>query len=111
MRNSGKLYSWNSNIRHFPSLQLEDFSFDMTGRQALDILDSDAIKAFKEKHGDDTPILVEGRVGIIRIDGDDDPSTYINMLKSAGATGAVVGGGLSSDETSISVLNSLLESS
>ncbi len=86
----------------------------MTGRQALDILASDELKAFKEKHGDDLPILVEGRVGIIQEkddDGKNDPNIYIEQLKSAGATGAVVGGGLASDETSISVLNSMLGSS
>ena len=86
----------------------------MTGRQALDILESNELKVFKEKHGDDIPILVEGRVGIIqRSDGDvnNDPNIYIEQLQRAGATGAVVGGGLAFDETSISVLNSMLESS
>jgi len=91
--------------------ELEDFSFDMTGRQALDILGSDELKAFKEKHGDDIPILVEGRVGIIQVkddDGNNDPGIYIEQLKRAGATGAIVGGGLASDEASISLMNSLL---
>jgi len=87
---------------------LEDFSFDMTGRQALDILESDELKSFKEKHGDNFPVLVEGRVGIIDgTDGNDsgDPKTYIEQLKDAGATGAVVGGGLVSDEIGISLMN------
>jgi hypothetical protein len=30
--------------------QLEDFSFDMTGQQALGILANDAMKDFREKH-------------------------------------------------------------
>lgn len=81
----------------------------MTGRQALDILESDALKELKEKHGDDIPILVEGRVGIIQEN--DDPKTYIEKLQQAGAAGAIVGGGLASDESSVSLLNSMLESS
>lgn len=90
---------------------LEDFSFDMTGRQALDILGSDELKAFMEKHGNDFPILVEGRVGIIQAkddDGNSDSDIYIEQLKRAGATGAVVGGGLASDEGSIALMNALL---
>eukprot|EP00536_Pseudo-nitzschia_multiseries_P013466 jgi/Psemu1/211723/e_gw1.576.47.1 len=81
--------------------ELEDFSFDMTGSQALNILKSEEIKAFLEKHGDDIPILVEGRVGIIQAkdeDGNEDSKTYIKQLRLAGATGAVVGGALVSDE-------------
>jgi indole-3-glycerol phosphate synthase len=94
------------NFSYFPvlfSFQLEDFSFDMTGRQALDILESDELKAFNEKHGDDMPILVEGRVGIIEVedDGKSDPKNYIEQLQRAGATGAVVGGGLALDDTNI----------
>jgi hypothetical protein len=83
----------------------------MTGRQALDILGSDELKAFKEKHGDEIPILVEGRVGIIEMkddDGNKDPKIYIEQLKSAGATGAVIGGGLVLDESSISFTASYL---
>mmetsp|Transcript_19627 Transcript_19627/g.41311 ORF Transcript_19627/g.41311 Transcript_19627/m.41311 type:complete len:1038 (-) Transcript_19627:2563-5676(-) len=94
--------------------ELEDFSFDMTGRQALNILESDELKALKEKHGDDIPILVEGRVGIIRAidsDGNEDSMTYIKQLKYAGATGAVVGGGLVSDELDLTLASSLFESS
>ena len=88
---------------------MEDFSFDMTGKQALELLNSDALKEFKEKHGDDIPILVEGRVGIIKSsfsssskNDDDDASSgssstimnYIEELRSAGATGAIIGGGV-----------------
>jgi indole-3-glycerol phosphate synthase len=47
--------------------ELEDFSFDMSGEQALSLLHSDALKEFRNKHGDDVPVLVEGRVGIIEI--------------------------------------------
>ena len=86
----------------------------MTGRQALDILESDELKAFKENHGDDIPILVEGRVGIIQSkddDGNEDSDIYIQQLKRAGATGAIVGGGLVPDEVGSSLMNSLLESS
>jgi hypothetical protein len=83
----------------------------MTGRQALDILGSDELKAFKEKHGDDIAILVEGRVGIIQTkddDGNNDPKIYIEQLKRAGATGAIIGGGLVSDESGISLTTSFL---
>lgn len=86
----------------------------MTGRQALDILESDELKAFKEKHGDDIPVLVEGRVGIIQVkddDGNNDPKIYIEQLQRAGAMGAIVGGGLALDEASMPLMNSLIGSS
>ncbi|KAL3918031.1 MAG: hypothetical protein SGILL_004436 [Bacillariaceae sp.] len=80
--------------------ELEDFSFDMSGRQALGILSSVAMKSFREKHPD-APILVEGRVGIIKGSAESGKDTaakdYIHQLKDAGATGAIVGGGLASD--------------
>jgi indole-3-glycerol phosphate synthase len=78
---------------------LEDYSFDMTGQQALSILGSDEMKAFREKHGD-ALVLVEGRVGIIEAkgeDGSDSSKAYIEQLKQAGANGAIVGGGLAPD--------------
>ena len=86
----------------------------MTGRQALDILESDELKAFKEKHGDDIPVLVEGRVGIIQAkddDGNNDPKIYIEQLQRAGAMGAIVGGGLALDEASMPLMDSLNGSS
>ena len=76
---------------------LEDFSFDMSGEQALSLLKSDALKTFREKHGDDVPVLVEGRVGIIETKDDNGKASadsYIEALKKAGASGAIVGGGL-----------------
>ena len=83
--------------------QLEDFQFDMTGQQALDLLKSDVLPEFLERHGDDCIVLVEGRVGIIEREGKGSgPMGYVEELKAAGATGAIVGGGLSamsSDET------------
>jgi len=85
--------------------ELEDFSFDMTGNQALSILRSEEMKTFKEKHGDDIPILVEGRVGIIQSNddqGEENFKAYIEQLKLAGATGAVIGGGLLSGEFDLS---------
>jgi hypothetical protein len=92
--------------------KLEDFSFDMTGKQALDVLQSDALKQFREKHGEDIPVLVDGRVGIITAKnerGDKSSRVYIEQLKKAGATGAIVGGGLVSDETGKAPLESLLQ--
>jgi indole-3-glycerol phosphate synthase len=80
--------------------ELEDFSFDMTGQQALNILQSDAMKFFQEKHPD-APILVDGRVGIIEapdsMSGTRSRKGYIEQLKEAGATGAIIGGGLVGD--------------
>lgn len=90
---------------------LEDFSFDTTGRQALDILGSNELKTFKEKPGGDIPILVEGGVGIIQRKDDTgnmNPEIYIEQLKHGGAIGAVVGRGLASDDTNVSLMNSLL---
>eukprot|EP00529_Nitzschia_sp_RCC80_P002944 CAMPEP_0113454684 /NCGR_PEP_ID=MMETSP0014_2-20120614/7989_1 /TAXON_ID=2857 /ORGANISM="Nitzschia sp." /LENGTH=1078 /DNA_ID=CAMNT_0000346095 /DNA_START=45 /DNA_END=3281 /DNA_ORIENTATION=- /assembly_acc=CAM_ASM_000159 len=80
--------------------KLEDFSFDMSGRQALDILQSPEMESFREKHGERLPVLVDGRVGLIEFDDDSDEDdvdptmAYIKKLEDAGATGAIVGGGL-----------------
>ena len=71
------------------------------------------MKAFRQKNGDDIPVLVEGRVGIIRSkddNGNEDPNVYIQRLKDAGATGAIVGGALASDESGISLLQLQLQS-
>jgi len=76
---------------------LETFSFDDEGKQALDLLRSNAMKEFKIKHGYEVPILVEGRVGIIEMrdqSGAKSTRQYIKALKDAGAIGAIVGGGL-----------------
>jgi indole-3-glycerol phosphate synthase len=80
--------------------ELEDFSFDMSGEQALRLLRSDALKEFRSKHGDDVPVLIEGRVGIIETSDENDKASaanYVEALKEAGASGAVVGGGLALD--------------
>jgi indole-3-glycerol phosphate synthase len=79
--------------------ELEDYSFDMSGGQALAILRSNEMKLFREKHTD-ALVLVEGRVGIIQWQENDDsksPLAYIQHLKEAGADGAIVGGGLVPD--------------
>lgn len=86
--------------------ELETFEFDSTGNQALSLLKSEALIAFREKHGDDIPVLVEGRVGIIEDGGSN--SGYIKALKEAGAFGAIVGGGvaaISDDEVADSITN------
>lgn len=75
--------------------ELEDFSFDATGEQALSLLRSDALKDFLATH--DSPVFVEGRVGMIEREGKDgekSAANYIKELKEAGAFGAFVGGGL-----------------
>ena len=69
----------------------------MTGEQALRLLQGEGLKEVREKHGDDIPVLVEGRVGVIeRADSEGNVSTtqYLEELRDAGATGVIVGGGL-----------------
>jgi indole-3-glycerol phosphate synthase len=83
--------------------ELEDFSFDETGEQALSLLKSEALQKFKEKHGD-ILVLAEGRVGVIeRPDeqGNMSANQYLKELKEAGALGAVVGGGLAASGVDI----------
>lgn len=77
--------------------ELEDFSFDMTGEQALRLLQGDGIKEVRETHGKSIPVLVEGRVGVIeRTDSEGNASTtrYLEELRQAGATGVIMAGGL-----------------
>jgi hypothetical protein len=94
-------------------VQLEDFSFDMTGEQALDMLKSDELAEFRATHGSDIPVLVEGRVGIIERNnkkGETSPLNYLRELKDAGAIGAIVGGGLVNEKTEgASLLESFLQ--
>lgn len=83
--------------------ELEDFSFDETGEQALRLLKSDALKRLKERHDDDLLVLVEGRIGIIERSDDDGVASsdqYLKELKASGATGAIVGGGLATSSSS-----------
>lgn len=85
--------------------ELETFEFDSTGQQALSLLKSKALSDFREKHGNDVPVLVEGRVGIIEDDSGSNAG-YIKALKEAGAFGAIVGGGvaaISDDEVAESM--------
>ena len=78
--------------------ELENFDFDSTGEQALNLLQSEAVAAFREKNAG-VPILVEGRVGIVEDEGCS--VAYIQKLKDAGAFGAIVGGGLAVGEEDI----------
>jgi indole-3-glycerol phosphate synthase len=91
---------------------LETFGFDDSGDQALSLLKSEAAQEFKDKFGEDVPILVEGRVGVIQInDEDGNPSSkaYVKALRDAGAMGAIVGSGLVTDskEGVVDVMKSL----
>ena len=80
---------------------MEDFSFDESGEQALNLLRSEALAEVRNIHGSDIPVLVEGRVGMIeRTDNADSESgvdAYLKELKAAGASGCIVGGGLVKD--------------
>jgi indole-3-glycerol phosphate synthase len=87
--------------------ELENFSFDMTGQQALSLLESDELKELLQKQGKEIPVFVEGRVGLIEF-GDGDTVAYLDALKEAGATGAVVAGALVPNESRLSPLESLL---
>ena len=84
----------------------------MSGKQALDILASEALKEFREKHGEDIPVLVEGRVGLINTDGDvtdvEGTLSYVQELEKAGATGAIVAGGLVPNDDGRIPLQSLI---
>lgn len=78
----------------------QDFSFDMSGEQALTLLKSDALAALKEIHGDDLLVLAEGHIGLIKRPNDQEEMTsmkYLEELKGAGALGAIVGSALAID--------------
>ena len=92
---------------------LEDFTFDSTGEQALSILKSPAMKHFRETHGSDIPVLVEGRVGIIGSEDESDSygKSYRNKLKEAGAAGVIIGSALAkiNEEDGVAAMQTLLE--
>jgi indole-3-glycerol phosphate synthase len=85
--------------------QLEDYSFDETGKQALSLLKSAAMEKLRRAVGDDFVVLVEGGVGIIEqadeITGESDISNYVRALAKAGAVGAIVGAGLAAADISV----------
>jgi len=86
--------------------ELEDFTFDESGEQALRLLKSEALAQLKKTHGEDMLVLVEGRIGIIERTDDNGVSStdqYLKELKDAGATGAIVGGGLATSSLSDSI--------
>jgi len=90
---------------------LETFGFDESGDQALLLLKSEAAREFKEKF-DSVPILVEGRVGIIKQNdenGNPSSTAYVKALRDAGAVGAIVGSGIVADnkDAFIDVMSSL----
>ncbi|KAL3939702.1 MAG: hypothetical protein SGBAC_005623 [Bacillariaceae sp.] len=87
--------------------ELEDFSFDMTGQQALKLLQSEELAAFRAKHGDGVPVFVEGRVGLIDAFGE--PGAYLEALHEAGATGAIVGAGVAPDQSGQAPLKAFME--
>jgi indole-3-glycerol phosphate synthase len=71
---------------------LETFDFDITGGQALALLQGDAMASFRKKNGKEVPVLIEGRVGIVGAT-EGGRVEYIKALKDAGAFGAIIGGG------------------
>ena len=94
--------------------EMEDFSFDISGEQALNLLRSEAMGNARTVHGRDIPIFVEGRVGLIQREDEssNEPNviTYLNELKAAGASGCIVGGGLVRDGMdAVEVLQELQE--
>mgnify|MGYP006897423052 CR=1 FL=1 len=87
---------------------LEDFSYDMTGQQALDLLKSSELEILKEKHAN-LLILAEGRLGIIGAE-KEGARTYLQQLKDAGAHGGIMGGGLAVDGMSLAKAQLLADS-
>eukprot|EP00522_Entomoneis_paludosa_P010453 CAMPEP_0172446954 /NCGR_PEP_ID=MMETSP1065-20121228/6379_1 /TAXON_ID=265537 /ORGANISM="Amphiprora paludosa, Strain CCMP125" /LENGTH=1008 /DNA_ID=CAMNT_0013198143 /DNA_START=88 /DNA_END=3114 /DNA_ORIENTATION=+ len=91
--------------------ELEDFSVDMTGGQALKLLRSRAMEKVREVHPD-IPVFAEGGVGAIeRPPGSDEnsPGSYLEELKHAGASGCIVGRGLVKDGMDSSEIVQLLQ--
>jgi len=83
---------------------LEDYSIDDSGQQALDLLRSSALQDVKDYFGNDAdddddtnllPILVEGRVGVITYGDGGTTESYLQALEEAGATGAIVASAIS----------------
>ena len=73
---------------------LETYEFDTSGEQALRLLGSDELTAFRERNPN-ALVLAEGRVGIIEGSGVDGGGlSYAGRLLEAGASGAIVGGAL-----------------
>ena len=68
---------------------LETFEFDESGKQAISLVESEALTRFKKKHGDNMLFLVEGQVGVGSLG-----QEYIETLKKGGINGAIVGQGL-----------------
>ena len=62
---------------------LEDFSVDLSGRQALDIMDSDEIKQYRDKNPN-VAILADVCIGIVIVTGNatgGSPEEYIKQLR------------------------------
>lgn len=79
---------------------LEDFSLDMSGEQALRLLKSPGLSKLRAIQGDDTPVFVEGGVGVIeRSDagGQRNVGVYLTEIRAAGAHGCIIGRGLVKD--------------
>ena len=75
---------------------METFAFVDTDAQALDLLNSDAMKECREKYPD-VMIFTEGQVGMVKMESKDGKPlshVYIQELSDAGAMGAFVGSGL-----------------
>ena len=84
---------------------LEDFSVDPSGQQALDILGSDAMERFRAKNPD-AVVLADGRIGIVtgEVKGGS-PEGYIQKLRELGVIGAIVGAGLALDDNRNTILS------
>ena len=90
----GKL-SINNSIKALvvSNRDMETFALDETaGEQALKLLRGNAIKEFQAKLPD-VLMFVKGGVGVVN-DEKDTGSSYLQVIKEAGACGAIVGSGL-----------------
>lgn len=81
---------------------LEDFNHDISGKQAISLLESKELQLLREKHPN-LLVLAEGRLGVIGDDGNEYESAedYLGLLKEAGAHGGIMGGGLALEGMSL----------
>jgi indole-3-glycerol phosphate synthase len=79
------------------NLNLEDFTYDNTGNQALGLLESEALKELKVKLGPELPVFVDFRL-LPEMTGDFSVEAYTEKLMALGATGSIVNALSSNDE-------------
>lgn len=79
------------------NLNLEDFSYDQSGHQALDLLRSEGLRELKAKAAPGFPVFVDFTL-LPDVSGDMSIDTYTEKLIALGATGAITSFLPSNDE-------------